>query len=135
MPAKHKHVVAPKFIRRAETGEMDSIVCKLCGTVIAERMERPIGYETDRAGNRVKVVAREFVRYPLYTEIKIAMDDGSWHVTHGCSNCLHDHLPLDVLQELHEADQEESPDGFTKREKDRRPVGVTGLKKGGEGVS
>lgn len=110
---------------------MEAISCKLCGTVIAERMERPIGYEIGRSGQTVKVVAREFVRFPIYTEIKIAFDDGSYHVTHGCSNCIVSALPPAVLAELHQADQEESPDGYTEREKARYPVGIVFLKIGG----
>lgn len=131
-----RHVKCPNFIRRAEgSSEMQSISCKMCGTVIAERTERIKGFETDRAGNRIKIVAREFVRFPHYAEIKIAFDDGSSHVTHGCSKCLYQGLSLKVLEELHRADQLESPDGYTARERARRPVGIIGLKVGGEGIA
>lgn len=131
-----RHVKCPAFIRRDEaSAEMQSISCKLCGTVIAERMERIKGFETDRAGNRTKIISREFVRFPFYAEVKIAFDDGSSHVTHGCSKCLHMNLTPGVLEELHRADQLESPDGYTARERARRPVGVVGLKIGGEGIA
>jgi hypothetical protein len=132
---EYKHIKCPKFIRKAETGEMDAISCKICGTVIAERMERPIGFETDRAGNRIKVVAREFVYVPNYMEIRIAFDDGSHHITHGCSACLTANLTPEVLEELHVADQIDSPDGFTQRERDRKPIGVISAKTVGEGGS
>jgi hypothetical protein len=130
---KYKHVVCPQFVRRVEgSAEMQSLSCKLCGSVIAEKLERPLGYEVDRQGNKTKVVTREFVRYPIYTEMRILFDNGSDHVTHGCANCMTVTLPPEVLDELHRADQEESPDGYTELEKQRYPIGVVHVKTGGE---
>jgi hypothetical protein len=130
---EYKYVVCPKFVRREESsGEMISLSCKLCGSVIAEKLEQTLRFETDRMGNKIKVVAREFVRYPIYTEMRILFDDGSDHVTHGCANCMTVTLPTEVLDELHRADQEDSPDGYTEREKARHALSIVTIKTGGE---
>lgn len=133
--ADYQYVMCPSFIRRdPHSSETEAISCKICGTVIAEKMERIVGYEMDRAGNRTKVISRQFVYLPTYTEIKITFDDGSNHVTNGCSICMHDKLRPEVLEEIHRADQEQSPDGYTERERQRHPIGVVGIVKGGGGI-
>lgn len=132
---QYRFVMCPNYVRKdPNSSETEAISCKICGTVIAEKMERTIGYETDRAGNRIRVVARQFVYLPTYTEIKIVFEDGSDHVTNGCSNCMHDQLKPEVLDEIHRADQEQSPDGYTERERNRHSVGVIGVVKGGGGI-
>jgi len=115
----YKFVKAPTFVRKDEQGTLRELMCKMCGTVIAGFTERIVGYEMDRAGNKVKVVSRQFTRFHNYTELKIAFSDGSFHVTNGCSACLSMSLPPAALDELHRADQEESPDGYTERERER----------------
>lgn len=131
------YVKCPDFIRKdPNTGELLEIMCKLCGTVIAGRTERILRYDTDRQGQRVKVVSQQFNRHANYTEIKIGFegDDEYAHVTHGCSKCLTKNLSIPVLSELHEADQVMSPDGYTDRERSRIPTKVIALSSDGGGI-
>lgn len=120
------HVKCPKFIRRdPTTGAMQAIQCKMCGDVIADTVERTVAFEMDRAGNKVKVVNRKFTMFPNYTEAKIIFHDGTFHVTHGCRRCMTLELNTDALDEIHRADQEDSPDGYTEAERNRSAVAVT----------
>jgi hypothetical protein len=129
-----QYITCPNFVRKDSAGDLEGISCKICGTVIAERMERPVGYEVSRTGETVKVVTREFVRFPSYSEIKIALDSGGFHVTHICSTCAQKPLTPDTLLEVYRADQEESPDGYTDREREVRPVGVVQVLIGGKAI-
>ena len=134
----YQYVKCPSFIRKdPNTGELLEILCKLCGSVIAAKTERIIRYDTDRQGNRVKVVRDQFTRFSNYAEIKISFvgDDEYFHITHGCTKCLNTGLSVDVLTELHQADQEESPDGYTDRERARVPIKVEALRNDGGGMS
>lgn len=131
------HVKCPNFTRKdPATSELLTLCCKLCGTVIAGKQERIIRYETDRQGNRVKVVRDQFTRHSNYVEIKMAFegDDEYYHITQGCSKCLNTKLSVPVLTELHQADQEESPDGYTERERARVPTHVVALRSDGGGI-
>jgi hypothetical protein len=120
-----KYVKCPDYVTKNEyTGAIEALQCKICGTTIADTVERIIGYEMTRGGQRIKVVNRQFTRLPNYREVKIEFDDSSNHVTNGCDKCLSMNLHPSVLAELHEADQLESPDGYTDRERARYPVGV-----------
>lgn len=133
----YKYVKCPDFVRRdPSTGEILEIMCKICGTVIAGTTERIIRYETNRQGERVKVVSHRFSRHSNYTEIKIGFegDDDYAHITHGCSKCLITNLPVPVLSELHQADQMMSPDGYTERERSRIPTKVITLRADGGGI-
>lgn len=130
----YQYVQCPNFVRKAPSGALEALQCKLCGAVIADTIERVTGYEVDRGGNRVKIVNRQFTRFANFTEIKILFNDGSMHVTTGCSKCLNLNLRPAVLDEMHQADQEESPDGYTDRERARRAVHVTTVRVDQSGI-
>lgn len=134
----YQHIKCPDFIRKdPSTGEILEIMCKMCGTVIAAKVERIIRYETNRQGERVKVISQVFSRRANYVEMKIGFegDDEYYHITHGCNKCLTTNMSPAILAELHQADQEESPDGYTKRERSRVPTEVLTLKLDGGGIT
>lgn len=132
----YQFVRCPNFIQKdPSTGALVAIQCKLCGSVIADTIERTVGYEKSASGQLIKVVQRQLTRFSNYTEIKIAFEDpGYFHVTHGCAKCLSMNLSVPVLTELHAADQGESPDGFTPREQLQVPTSVLVLRKDQSGI-
>ena len=93
----------PDFAVYTQSGAIKWLYCKVCGAKIGHR---------DRMG---------FVRTPDYAEVKIRFDDGSFHVTSGCKNCLSTKMDKRILQEMYEAD---CADDKNCRMGDRRPVEV-----------
>lgn len=115
---------------------VQSIQCKMCGTVIADTVDRVRGYERTKSGQLIKVVQRQFTRFSNYREIKIAFENPLYfHVTHGCSDCMSMTLTSAHLAELHAADQEDSPDGYTERERVQVPTFVLVLKEDQSGIA
>lgn len=133
----YQYVKCPNYVRtNPDTGEILEIMCKICGTVIAAKIERILRFEVTRQGERVKVVSETFSRMSNYVEIKIGFegDDEYTHITHGCDKCMTLTLSSAALAELHQADQEKSPDGYTDRERSRVPTQVIALKADGGGM-
>ena len=122
-----KHVKCPAFVT-AVNGIVQSVQCKVCGVVIADTVERTLRYEQGRSGERTRVVNQQFTRLANYREIKIVFEDPTYfHVTNGCNKCLSMSMDIAILAEMHEADQLESPDGYTERERAQKPIGVVTL--------
>lgn len=133
--SNYTYVKCPSFVTRDEFGGLKTLQCKLCGSVIADVIERALRYEKSPGGQLVKVVQRQFTRLSNYREMKIAFEDPTYfHVTHGCAACLRPDLEVAILQELHAADQEESPDGYTDRERAQVPVGILVLQADQSGI-
>ena len=132
----YKHVKCPEYIKTdPSTGSLKSVQCKLCGVVIADTVDRIVGYETSRGGQLVKVVRRQFTRFANYCEIKVAFEGTLYsHITHGCRGCLAAHMSPAVLSELHTTDQDIDPDGYTEREKEMNPSGVAVLRLDQSGI-
>lgn len=132
----YKYVKCPNFITQdSSTGAMKALQCKLCGVVIADTVDRTVGFERTRGGQLIKVVRRQMTRFGNYCEIKIAFADPNYfHVTHGCRGCMHMGLHPSILAEIHAADQEVSPDGYTAKEKAQTPVGVVALQSDQSGI-
>jgi hypothetical protein len=113
-------VKVAKFARLTAEGQLDRLQCKLCGVVIGEVQQRPVGMRERPNGRIVERVVENFVRNHLYTEIKIAFEDGSAHVTNGCRNCLVGNLSEEKLNELTYTDE----DDLQMTRTGRKPVGV-----------
>jgi hypothetical protein len=121
-------ISCPDHIKRDARGVLQSMQCKVCGAVIADTCDRLVGYEITKSGERVKVITRNFTRLDNFTEIKIAFEDPKYsHITHGCNKCLSLDMSPALLAELHQADQEDSPDGYTDRERAQVPVKVVAI--------
>lgn len=132
----YQYVKCPTFIRKDAFGAVQSIQCKTCGAVIADTIDRVKGYEMTKGGQLVKVVQRQLTRFANYREIKIAFENPRYfHVTHGCSDCMSMTLTPPQLIELFVADQEESSDGYTERERAQVPVGVVVLQEDQSGIA
>lgn len=117
-------------------GQLSKLYCKRCGVVIAAIIERPKGDpKIDRNGNRVDTYVERFTRFPAFTELKMALKDGSFHITTGCNKCLTHELTLDELQELMQADIEEQRASLgphiAVRLAARIPLSIVGIKEGG----
>lgn len=89
------------FVTYGPKGVVLALDCKLCGTRIASTQLRPGPLPNS-------VPKPKFSRNNMYAEIKFQFDDGSYHVTNGCKNCLSKDMPPEVLQELFEADMEDA---------------------------
>ena len=135
MADRYRYVKCPSFVTKNEVGVIKSLQCKLCGVTIADTIERTRGYEKSPGGQLIKVVQRQLTRFANYREIKIAFENpGYFHVTNGCAGCFKLDMPVAVLTELHAADQEESPDGYTVRERAQVPTGVIVLQEDQSGI-
>jgi hypothetical protein len=88
---------------RNSDGSIKELYCKVCGRLIGE------------------AVGREFIRNDWFAEIKMRMDDGSFHISVGCSKCLAD-MPIPAMKELFDSDIAEVLPGKVEAFKDRQPV-------------
>jgi hypothetical protein len=95
------------FVTKTPDGVLSRLQCKLCGTVIGEIQMRTVGFRERPNGRIVERIVENFTRNHLYSEIKIACEDGSAHVTNGCHKCLTGELSVEVLEELIQTDEEE----------------------------
>lgn len=93
-------LVRPNFVTYSPTGVVLALDCKICGVQIANTVPRlgPVPGAVPRP---------KFSRNNLYAEIKMSIDDGSFHVTSGCKDCLNANMPPELLQEIFEADMED----------------------------
>lgn len=89
------------FITYGPKGLVLAVACKICGTQIANTQEKP-GPFPDSAP------VKRFMRSNLYAEIKFEFDDGSYHVTNGCKNCLSKDMSPELLEQLFLADMEDA---------------------------
>jgi hypothetical protein len=101
------YVKAPNFVRYSSGGELEVLLCKLCGVVIGEKQHRTIGFRTAPNGQKIERIVENFVRNHLYCEIKIVYEDGSAHVTNGCKTCLNGPLSVEALDELTFVDEQD----------------------------
>jgi len=133
-----KFVKYPNFTRFGPMGDLQEIICKVCGVTIAGTTERVVNTTRNPGGSQVQKAVVQFVRFHNYAELKISFTDGSAHMTNGCSKCLHPNLTPTQLDELQQADMEEQTAGLgyenTVLLKARIPVAVVGFKKGGDRV-
>lgn len=89
------------FVTYGPKGSVLALDCKICGTRIASTYLRPGPFPAS-------VPIPKFSRNNLYAEIKFEFDDGSYHVTNGCKNCLGKDMSPELLQELFNADMEDA---------------------------
>lgn len=99
----------PHYTQLGPRGEVTAIFCKVCGQRTASMR-----------GN-------DLIRNPIYQEAKILCDDGSYHVTNGCVNCLTMNTSPAVLDEILDADQEMSPEGYTLHDAQRSAMFVVAV--------
>lgn len=85
------------FVIYGPRGEVLTLYCKVCGTKIASTIPRPGPFPGS-------VPVLKFTRSNMYAEIKMECDDGSFHVTNGCKNCLSMQLRPSMLREMYKAD-------------------------------
>lgn len=85
----------PDYIVFGDNGRPEEMYCKVCGTVIAQLEYKPKG----------DVVVERFTRTPNYAELKMKMQDGSKHITNGCSVCVRRAMKDEkLMQAMYEAD-------------------------------
>lgn len=114
------------FIEYDTDGSIKKMFCKICGTPIAGTVYRPKG-----SGLKIDQLVEKFIRFPVYAEMKMECNDGSYHVTHGCKDCITTMQPIKVLRELYISDMEEAgmaiPPGV-------EPIGVVAIDTTGSGL-
>src|SRR5215813_11347863 len=120
-------IKAPDFAIIGPDGVMQRLLCKVCGVVIGERELRSLERKADPGGRLVERIVDGFIRNDLYTEMKIAYDDGSAHVTNGCKNCLTQALTLDDLAALTIADEID----LQLPHRTGKPIGIVKIMAGG----
>lgn len=117
---------AKNFIEYDSDGAIKRMFCKICGTAIAGTTYRPKG-----SGLKIDQLVEKFIRFPVYAEMKLECNDGSFHVTHGCKDCITTMQPIAVLRELWRSDLEEAgmvpPLGV-------EPLGVVAIDTTGSGI-
>jgi hypothetical protein len=116
-----------KFARFNADGVLERLQCKLCGDVIGEIQLRPVGRKQRPDGRIVEKIVENFTRNDQYTEIKIAFEDGSAHVTNGCKRCLTGQLSVEQLEALTYTDE----DDLGMKRTGRKPMGVVKTLVGG----
>lgn len=117
-------VQRPSYIILTRTGGLQEIFCKACGTSIGGVQETIKGRRREGDGRWVEDRTSGFRRFSNYVEIKMQFEDGSFHVTNGCRNCLNDKLTPEQLQELHHADMDIEGTPSSQAMKERKPVRV-----------
>jgi len=95
--------------------------------VIGELGTTPVGRYQDSLGRIIEKHVEAFTRNDFYTELKIAYEDGSFHITNGCKNCLHQSLTIDQLAQITEVDE----DDLELPHRNGAPVGIMKIKLGG----
>jgi hypothetical protein len=130
-----KFVKVLEFVRYDDHMQLQEIVCKVCGTVIAGMSEEVVKRGQNRNGETVVTMQRRFLRHHNYSEIKIQFTNNSFHVTNGCRNCLSESLTPDQLQELYWADVLRDPQSFTDNDRKRVAARVAALMRGAGGLS
>lgn len=129
-----RYVQVPNF-HIMEKGKQVELRCKLCGAVIAGLTNRLVKRDLTRDGRVVEQFVEKFQHFHNYVEVKIVFNDGSAHVTNGCSGCLNEGMPLAVLKELYVADVM-AVDGEGYRESDlvREPQGIIAISRDQRGI-
>lgn len=95
----------PDYVQFDSFGNIEHIVCKLCGTTIAGMQDMEQGKELDKKTKTwIKTVVRQFRRFPNYAEVKIEFEDGSAHVTNLCDRCAQENIEPDILKAIYNAD-------------------------------
>jgi len=122
-----KYVKTRDFARLTAEGALDRLHCKMCGRIIGETQQRTVGFKERPDGRIIERIVESFTRNNLYMEVKIAFNDGSAHVTNGCSDCLSGNLGEEILAELTQADEEEQERPVS----ERKPIGVVKTRLGG----
>ena len=113
-------------------GKLTVLYCKVCGEVIARLGERFVDSTPGPAGRVIERYSESFVRGPNYIEAKIAFEAENKsifaHVTHGCTKCLSEDTPLDLLKEMYLTDMDHMGLGA---DRGATPLGIVNLQIGG----
>lgn len=127
-------VKRPEFIVYNEDGSIKELYCKLCGSAIAGEREMSRGLKHAKDGRQYEQLVMRFARFSNYVEAKMQFEDGSFHVTNGCTNCLTPNMGPDDMKRLHEADIAAMPEGFTVRDMHRTPKRIVKVSTDGKGI-
>lgn len=88
-------------------GEIHSVLCKLCRSVMRMQVEDPDYSESRKVNGRDVIVKRMYLRtLANYGEITIEFDDGSAHVTPLCKECCKS-VQVSDLESIYCADMEQ----------------------------
>lgn len=120
--------ISRKDYSHYERGKLTVLYCKVCGEAIARLGERFVDTSPGPAGKIIEKYTESFVRGPNYIEAKMVFNDGSGHITHGCTKCLSEDTDLETLRDMYVADLEHM--GLAV-DRDKKVVGMVALRIGG----
>jgi|SRR4249919_4089527 hypothetical protein len=127
----------PNYITYGDNYEIAEIFCKICGAAIGGLTSKMIGRRLDPATKKwIETEEVRFRRFGNYAELKIEFEDGSAHVTNGCSKCMHENLTPEELDALHQADLSVDKTEYPGRDLHlgRKAKGVLGIRNDGGGL-
>jgi len=127
-------VQRPDYVIFDSEGNIKEMFCKVCGDVIAAHEDRLKERKVGWGGKIIEVRQARFTRKNNYCELKMEFQDGSAHVTNGCTKCLHPNLSTDQLYELHRADLLLDGGQHTVRNLQRVPIEAVAIRQGGGGI-
>jgi len=131
----YKFLQRPNYVILSETGELQELFCKVCGTAIAGQQDVVKGRRRSRSGDWIEEHIIQFRRYNNYAELKIEFKDGSFHVTNGCKTCLHENLTQLQMRELMHADMDLEGTENAENSKLRAPKRVVAVRTDGGGIA
>lgn len=135
MTYQYKFVLRPKYVILDDVGAIKELFCKVCGTAIAGVQEMVRGRRQTRHGLWIEDHVHVWRRFPNYAELKMEFEDGSFHVTNGCNQCLTEGLTAEQLHELMHADMELEGTEGAEAAKERIALRSVAIRTDGGGIA
>lgn len=135
MTYEYKTVLRPNYVIYDDVGAIKELFCKVCGSAIAGVQESVRGMRQTRQGLWVEERVLAWRRFPNYAELKMEFEDGSFHVTNGCRNCLTEALTNEQLHELMHADMSMEGTENAEASKERVAARIVAIRTDGGGIA
>jgi hypothetical protein len=129
----YKYVRVSDFAVFDDSGKLARLCCKLCGTVVAEKVSKVISRRIQDDGRVIEQVETRLRYNSMYAEMVIDMETEKGiveqHATTGCKKCFAGKLKPAILHELVRCDMEEQafPDTHMERHAKRTVTGAKNL--------
>jgi|SRR5580765_2997296 len=135
-PIQFKFVKRPNYVLYGPSMSLEELFCKVCGTAIGGLVTQVKGTRITREGKQIEEQIIRFRRYHNYVEVKMQFEDGSYHVTCGCNQCMSVNLTPEQLDELHQADMSVEEEIYPGQEEHmaRKAAMVVAIRTDGGGI-
>lgn len=118
-----KLMVRGDFVKRDPSGNFKFIVCRMCGTTIADWVTDKTDQRKIENGPIVQQHYMKFCHLNNFRKVNLKLTDGGGHSTNMCTDCAHklDDQDEDILDAVYVSDYEafarvDQRDGKTKKE-------------------